>query len=296
MKFTYFGTAAAEGIPAIFCDCEICSQARELRGKDLRARSQVLLNDSIIIDFPPDSSSNAQRFGLNMASIQNMLITHSHQDHFYPDDLVFRSYPFTSSALETLHIYGNSSVKRVFEQATGKHKSSQNVLVEFHYVEPYKTFSIEDIEVTALLANHAKDEDCYIYMIKQNGICALYGNDTGLFPKDTYNFINGKYFHFINLDCTMGTIKDGDYHMGIKDNLELLKKLEGFGCFDEKSTVVITHFSHNGGLLHNQLEEKVSQYGIITAFDGLEITLKIDEFFKIQLTNQDLSKGLRNLN
>ena len=30
MKLTYLGTAAAEGLPALFCNCEFCQKAREL--------------------------------------------------------------------------------------------------------------------------------------------------------------------------------------------------------------------------------------------------------------------------
>ena len=30
MKIQYLGTGAAEGIPAIFCECDTCKKAREL--------------------------------------------------------------------------------------------------------------------------------------------------------------------------------------------------------------------------------------------------------------------------
>ncbi len=38
MKLTYLGTAAAEGWPAVFCNCPCCRQARVLGGKDIRTR------------------------------------------------------------------------------------------------------------------------------------------------------------------------------------------------------------------------------------------------------------------
>ncbi len=49
MKIKYLGTAAAEGIPAIFCECKICKKARELGGKNIRTRSQALINDDLFI-------------------------------------------------------------------------------------------------------------------------------------------------------------------------------------------------------------------------------------------------------
>ena len=32
MKIQYLGTAAAEGLPALFCGCEICQNARKTKG------------------------------------------------------------------------------------------------------------------------------------------------------------------------------------------------------------------------------------------------------------------------
>lgn len=40
MEIQYLGTAAAEGWPALFCDCEICRKARKTGGKELRTRTQ----------------------------------------------------------------------------------------------------------------------------------------------------------------------------------------------------------------------------------------------------------------
>ena len=55
MKLTFLGTAAAEGFPAIFCNCEYCKEARKLGGKNIRSRSQTLINDDLLIDLPADS-------------------------------------------------------------------------------------------------------------------------------------------------------------------------------------------------------------------------------------------------
>ncbi len=52
MKLTYLGTAAAEGWPAVFCNCPCCRQARVLGGKDIRTRSQALVNEDLLLDLP----------------------------------------------------------------------------------------------------------------------------------------------------------------------------------------------------------------------------------------------------
>jgi phosphoribosyl 1,2-cyclic phosphate phosphodiesterase len=50
VKLTFNGTAAAEGFPAVFCECKYCKKARELGGKNIRTRSSCLINEEYLID------------------------------------------------------------------------------------------------------------------------------------------------------------------------------------------------------------------------------------------------------
>lgn len=51
MRFQYLGTAAAEGFPAIFCNCEYCQNARRLKGKNIRTRSQAIIDRETFVGF-----------------------------------------------------------------------------------------------------------------------------------------------------------------------------------------------------------------------------------------------------
>ena len=59
------GSAAAEAIPAIFCDCRICREAWRLGGKDVRMRTAYKLNDHVRVDFGPDTLAQEYRFELH---------------------------------------------------------------------------------------------------------------------------------------------------------------------------------------------------------------------------------------
>ncbi|MFA5205011.1 MAG: hypothetical protein WC708_11475 [Lentisphaeria bacterium] len=54
MQIKILGSAAAEGIPALWCECETCGQAREKGGKDIRQRASYLIDDDTMVDFGPD--------------------------------------------------------------------------------------------------------------------------------------------------------------------------------------------------------------------------------------------------
>ena len=50
MEFQYLGTAAAEGIPALFCGCENCERSRKIGGRAIRTRSQAIIDGTLLID------------------------------------------------------------------------------------------------------------------------------------------------------------------------------------------------------------------------------------------------------
>ncbi len=49
MEIQYLGTAAAEGLPALFCDCETCRKARVAGGKEVRTRTQAVVDRRVLI-------------------------------------------------------------------------------------------------------------------------------------------------------------------------------------------------------------------------------------------------------
>lgn len=119
MKIKFLGTAAAEGWPAIFCECEPCKKAQALGGKNIRTRSSCLIDDEYLVDFPPDTYMHKLRHGLNLAKVEHVFVTHSHSDHFYPKDLGMRLDVFAHvQGDKTLTVYGNSTVKALYDQVS----------------------------------------------------------------------------------------------------------------------------------------------------------------------------------
>ena len=61
MKITFLGTAAI-GYPLAFCNCENCQQARIYRGKSIRKRSSILINENLLIDLGPDTQTSMMMY------------------------------------------------------------------------------------------------------------------------------------------------------------------------------------------------------------------------------------------
>jgi len=74
VKIKFLGTAAAEGWPGIFCECDVCMKARELKGKNIRTRSSCIIDDKYMVDFPPDTYMHVLNNGLMLSKIEYLFI------------------------------------------------------------------------------------------------------------------------------------------------------------------------------------------------------------------------------
>lgn len=274
MRIFYLGTAAAEGWPALFCHCDNCERAREAGGKNLRTRPQVLINENLLMDFGPDTFYHAMEYKLDMAKVETVLMTHSHTDHFYTQELILRAFPYAYDRDKNkMRLYGNAKCRDMFQRTLDVDDDSANMrdCVDFHLSWEFRPFTASGYEITPLRARHDNKESCLIYSIKdQEGKCVLYGNDTGYFPEDTWEHLKGMYFDVVSLDCTMGGQQGNFYgHMCLDDNKKVKERMLEIGCADENTRFVMTHFSHNGGLLHHELEERAEEMGFTVAYDGM---------------------------
>lgn len=276
MKIQYLGTAAAEGIPAVFCRCELCRQAMKQGGKEIRTRSQALIDGKLLIDFPPDTYAHALRFHIELGGIESLLLTHSHQDHYYPLEMILRGEPYAHNTQGCLTMYGNSNVKRLYEIALAEENDCPSIseAVSFRQMDCMTPFyTKEGYLVTPLPAIHKENENCFIFLIEKDGKRIFYGNDSGFYVEDVWELLQGVHLDLISLDCTMAKYSGGYSHMGIEENVRAYKRFQDIGCADENTKVVVTHFSHNGELSHSALEESVEPYGFIVAYDGLTIEI-----------------------
>ena len=264
MKLTYLGTAAAEGFPAVFCNCAYCAEARRLGGKNIRTRSQALVGDDLLIDLPADTYHHFLTHGIEGDRIPYLLLTHAHSDHLYPKELLMRSGAFAHAMrAPVLHVYGSAG--------TREHMGNIPEGVRMTVLTPYETVQIGPYRVTPLPARHMPEAEPFIYIIEGDKTL-LYAHDTGFPFEEVLTFIRerGFVFDMVSLDCTNVDIPIGDngHHMGFPNIARLLFVLEDMGAITADTVRYVNHFSHNGNPLHEHLAERAATVGAHPSYDG----------------------------
>lgn len=275
MKLKYYGTAAAEGIPGLFCGCELCRYAREHGGRDIRTRSQAAVDGRLLIDFPPDTLMHTVCGGLDLNEIHSCIITHSHSDHLYAADLEMRRKGFAHpSGDRPFTFYSSPKASESIRDIINKYDLEKQNRVLLKVIEPYRPYTIEGYTVVALEANHDPNSGPYFYIISDGKSSMIYGNDTGYFPQKAWEYLerDKTVFGFVSLDCTAMDLKGWvDSHMSLDTAAKVKERLISIGCADQSTIWCVHHFSHNGGLTHAQLEQAAGRYGFIVSYDGLEV-------------------------
>ena len=146
MNFRYLGTAAAEGIPSVYCDCPVCSHARLSGGKEVRTRSGAVIDGTLMLDYNPDVFTQCLFGYFDARRVRDIFITHSHSDHCDMYQLINRSDPCFCLPSEqyTLNVYGNEAVGQLFNEACREFKM---VHTEFHTVAAFAPVSVQDFAV-----------------------------------------------------------------------------------------------------------------------------------------------------
>lgn len=272
MKIKYLGTAAAEGIPALFCECEICKRAKITKGKNVRSRSQVLVNDNLLIDYPPDSFYHFVNNDIDLSKINNLIISHAHEDHFYPLDFeyFFEGFSVPKKCLP-FTVYGSTDLKPYLDSYVN---SPRNQGLKYMPIEPYKTYTVGKYMVTPLEASHGTEHP-YVYIVSDGEKEFFYCHDSGLLKDEVFDYLNSSKHHFdlVSIDCTVGDAEmPWNNHMNLEMNKKTIDRLKQVGVVDENTKVVVSHFSHNGGhVLYEDMVQVAATYGFDVSYDGMEI-------------------------
>lgn len=273
MRIQYLGTGASEGIPGIFCHCNVCSCAREKGGRDVRRRSSVLIDGRILVDITPDVWSQMLLHSVDTAQVDSILVTHVGAEHYYPGELQNLAKPFRlTEKPEHINIYGSQGAAGLFENGISpRRRGVMDGIVTFNTLSPFKTIKIDDYQVTPLEARNS--EEAMVFFIESGDSAFICANDSGYWPESTWDFLDGKKIGGISLDCNNPFNSDTVNHMCLEDVVTTRHRLFQMGCMGAAGKVIITHISHNCGLGHAALQERMTLYGVTLAYDGLSITV-----------------------
>ncbi len=269
MKVFFLGTGAAEGFPALFSRTPINREALRRGGKNLRLRSGILLDETIRVDLCPDALAQVHKFPqLDLAAIQHLLFTHTHDDHFAARELQYLSCNFAPDREGALQVWGSTQALAKLQCETKEFFEAPPL--RYRALQPFTEVQIGHLFVTPLTAYHKTDELCFNFIFRNGDTRLLYASDTGWYEQETWEFLENIPLDAAVLECGRG-ISQNSYegHLTLEQCVAFKTKL----ALKPGALVYLTHICHTGLLLHEEMSELCAPHGILVAYDGLELSL-----------------------
>lgn len=280
MKITMLGTGAI-GYPLAFCNCDNCNDARKYKGKSLRKRASVLINDDLLIDLGPDTQSAMMQYDKNMGKIKYLLQTHIHTDH-YDEGLLCTRVPYMAMKNHNkLEIYAHLQCLEIMSNRVNQYENadliseegSNKLNVHSNIINAGETVKIGKYKVTAIETTHDIKHGSLLYVIEENEKTLFYATDTPALTENALNQLKQFKIDCVIMDHSFGNVDYSFSHLNESLFIEQLKKLKELKIINDNTLVYGTHISHDGMPYHELSEERAISNGYHIAYDGMEIEL-----------------------
>ncbi len=271
MKIIFYGTGGGAGVPELFCSCRVCEYARRHGGRDIRTRSQATV-DNLMIDCSIDAVAHTVFYGLDMRKYRNVLITHTHSDHYSAPDMISRYIDADDWTFYLPAPAAQNEIERTARAVAASTSLPVRRAPRIREAVPFVPIQIEDAVVTPLPSNHARAIGSVLYLIESGGKTLLWVHDSGLMLPETVEYLRQRkpQLDAVSLDCNL---KRGENitpaHMDILQCAQTAQLLCDLGCATHDTRFILNHIGHLLDRTHEELCEEAKEFGFEVAYDQM---------------------------
>ena len=250
MRIRFLGTGAAEGIPAMGCECDNCARASREDGRLARRRSAALFSlpgYELLMDTPPDIRD---LLDINrIRQIHGIYLSHQHSDH--------------AGGLEEFLYWGAEvdlfAEPRVYRQLVRNHWGERLRDIAFHLpIRPGIAIRFNDFALIPFEVRHSVP--CFGLAINEGGRRVVHLTDSATqLSNYAQSLIDGCDALIVNTPF-FGPI-ESEAHLSVEEAIALKAETGA-------RRLVLTHIAHHNRP-HDELEDYVAQFeGVTVAYDG----------------------------
>ncbi len=252
MQIKFLGTGAAEGIPAINCECRHCKRARKEGGKLLRERNSILFQLSgynMLIEAPPDIRNLINKYEVD--DLQGILATHATYSHIGG----IKEFEYWPTSLDFL------AEPNLFEVIRKEHWTEKLDKLMFHI--PYYPGAALSFGQFTLIPFAARRSQPIFGLSIQNGRKHIvYASST---PSRLTN-----YAHCLMTGVDMLIVNTPTFEPPKEDHISVVEAMELKEDVGAEQ-LVLTHINHNNRP-HDELDVYARQFpGVTIAYDGMTL-------------------------
>lgn len=255
-QLVFLGTGTSVGVPAIGCDCPVCTSDNPRNRRTRCGLALGLPEGNLLIDTPPDLREQLLREHIGIA--HSVLYTHEHADHIFGlDDLRLMQFylggPVPLYCEPQVEARIRKSFDYAFQNREGLHSGAVPQLeLKTIGLEP---FEVLGSQVTPVRLQHGPRFEVLGFRFGNVAYCT----DTNSIPPESRERLQG--LDVLILDCLR--YEPHTTHFGLDEALAVAADLA-------PKRTLLTHISHE--LDYDEVSAKLPP-GVAMAYDGLSIPL-----------------------
>ncbi len=233
-----------------------------------RRNAALLVDGHILVDGGPFVLASLAALGQPAEQITDLLITHSHSDHY------------SQPQVRALADLRRPAPLGIWYPAGARLELSSYAGIALHPLRPGDTANPAGCSVLALAANHlveTSDETALIYIFQGEGWRWLYATDGAWFTARTWRRLCAEPpFDALIIDATLGEVTD-DRRIFEHNSLAMVRRIAAvmrrYGMLRPGAQVVLTHLARETHLPPGELSMHDGDEGWRAAFDGMELSI-----------------------
>jgi len=255
-QLVFLGTGTSVGVPAIGCDCDVCTSDNPRNNRTRCSLALGLPEGTLLIDTPPDLRQQLLREKIGV--VHSVLFTHEHADHIFGlDDLRLMQFylggPVPLLCEPQVEARIRHSFDYAFQSREGLHAGAVPQLeMQSIGLEPFNVLGADIVPVRLLHGPRFK-----VLGFRFGNVA--YCTDTNDIPAESRDLLRG--LDVLILDCLRR--EPHTTHFGLDEALAVVADLA-------PQRTLLTHMSHD--LDASTLPAELPA-GVELAYDGLVVDL-----------------------
>jgi len=255
-QMIFLGTGTSVGVPAIGCDCAVCTSTNSRNRRTRCGLALGLPQGNLLIDTPPDLREQLLREQIGI--VHTVLYTHEHADHIFGlDDLRLMQFylggPVPLFCEPKVEDRIRKSFDYAFADTEGLHSGAVPRL-GFQTIG-LESFSVLGASVIPVRLRHGPYCDVLGFRFGNVAYCT----DTNAIPPESMEKLHG--LDVLVLDCLRR--EPHATHFGLEEALAVADELQ-------PGRMLLTHVSHD---LDYEQTNAALPVNVELAYDGLSIPL-----------------------
>ena len=263
-KILFLGTGAADWPYGKYQ-----GDSPKLLSGDFRGYSSILVNGKVMVDCGPTVPGALSAFDVDLSGLSDILITHTHRDHFSLQSL--ESIAGRSDLPGRLNLWMEEGALTKADPLAG--------LFTLRRLKPGNPVSVSGCSILPLPANHRVSrslETPLHFLFSSLDKNFLYALDGAWLSTHAWKAIQNLKLEAVIWDGTIGD-SPGDFRIFAHNNIPMIRMmnhtLRENGVYFESTRIILSHLARALHPEHRELVKNLKKEGMEPAHDGMVVRI-----------------------